>query len=194
MNLLFSHLYLKRTPEPQKHLFTPVSLIIMASAAPPQKTDYLDVDPVQTDLKFALLSVVSPHEDSKQKSDRYAIKIRGAFATRQEAEEHCARLMKVSGMYDTWIVDLYKWLIIPPPRDQVETVYQEEYLNQLIKQYNESQVEARRHFEERKLMVMEEGLDKHLTEEERISQTPEQMASSSKDDALPVITELTASN
>ncbi len=52
------------------------------------ETDYTTV-PGQV---FACISIVGP--DSPQKTDKQGIKIRGAFATRDEAANHAKRLQK----------------------------------------------------------------------------------------------------
>lgn len=137
-----------------------------------QKTvDHLDEDIIQCgDLRYALISFVT--KDSRQRldtGDKLGLKIRGAFATKQEADAHVKKLLKSDNLFDVYCVDMYKWLILPPEVDKIDDVhYQEEYLNTMIHEYKESQLLARQHFQERKQRVLEEGLDKHLTDEERI--------------------------
>ena len=102
---------------------------------------------------FACLSVVGP--DCPQKTDKFGIKIRGCFATQDEAAKHAARLQKEDATFDIYVVDMYKWLLIPPDRDQIEnTHYADEKLEELMQKYKENQSMARKMFEERKRDMM----------------------------------------
>ena len=145
-----------------------------AAAVPEQEPDFLDEDPVTVSGQtFALLSFVCPDAAAStgkgQKSSQYGLKIRGCFGTKEEATAHVKRLQRLDPTFDIYLVDMYKWLAIPPDPEKIEhQEYQETFLNSLIKGYKESQVLARQHFEERKRAVMDEGLDKHLMAHERI--------------------------
>jgi hypothetical protein len=116
---------------------------------------------------YALVSFVSP--TGNQRNDKFGMKIRGCFATRDEANAHVRRLQKFDNAFDIFLVDMYKWLLIPPDANDVDgQEYQEEFLQTMVKGYHENQSLAKQHFLERKQAVMEEGLDKHLTPEERL--------------------------
>lgn len=98
---------------------------------------------------FACLSVVGP--ECPQKTDKFGIKIRGCFATRDEAANHAKRLQKEDATFDIYVVDMYKWLLIPPDREKIEdTHYAEEKLEELMQAYKENQAQARKMFEQRK--------------------------------------------
>jgi len=98
---------------------------------------------------FACLSIVGP--DSPQKNDKYGIKIRGAFSTRDEASRHAKRLQKEDPTFDIYVVDLYKWLLIPPDPTKIEDVhYTNEKLEEIMSGYKENQAQAARMFNERK--------------------------------------------
>lgn len=102
---------------------------------------------------FACLSVVGP--DCPQKTDKFGIKIRGCFSTQQEAANHAKRLQKEDATFDIYVVDMYKWLLIPPDREQIEdTHYADEKLEELMTKYKENQSMARKMFEERKRDMM----------------------------------------
>ncbi len=117
---------------------------------------------------FALVSFVGPN--CRQKTDRMGMKIRGVFATRDEATAHVKRLQRAGDtMIDMFLMDLYQWAVIPPdPADIDDHEFQEKFLQDMMKGYADSQRAAKEHFEERKRKVMEEGLDKHLLPHERI--------------------------
>ena len=109
------------------------------------ETDYTTV-PGQV---FACLSIVGP--ECPQKNEKFGIKIRGAFATRDEAANHAKRLQKEDGTFDIYVVDLYKWLLIPPDSDKIEDVhYSNEKLEEIMSGYKENQSQAARMFSERK--------------------------------------------
>lgn len=142
-----------------------------SSAAAPvaQETpDYLDEDIVTVPGQvYALVSFVSPN--SRQRSDKCAMKIRGVFGTREEAAAHVKKLMRMDNTVDIFIADMYKWLPVPPDPNGVEDQeYSEKFLNELMKGYKESQLAAKQHFAERKRVLMEEGLQAVLTPEERL--------------------------
>ena len=109
------------------------------------ETDYTTV-PGQA---FACLSIVGP--ECPQKNEKFGIKIRGAFSTRDEAANHAKRLQKEDGTFDIYVVDLYKWLLIPPDSDKIEDVhYSNEKLEEIMSGYKENQSQASRMFSERK--------------------------------------------
>jgi hypothetical protein len=102
---------------------------------------------------FACLSIVGP--DCPQKTDKFGIKIRGTFATREEAANHAKRLQKEDATFDIYVVDMYKWLLIPPDPAQIEDAhYTNEKLEEIMTKYRENQVQAARMFEERKRDMM----------------------------------------
>lgn len=137
---------------------------------------------------YACLSFVSPN--SRQKSDQLAMKIRGIFATEAECKAHILKLQKLETVsVDVYVAPLYKWLVIPPDPDAIQDQhYQEQFLEELMTGYKESQDRAKEHFVERKKKVIEEGLDKHLEPSEIIPKMEdnlhpaEQSQSSSKVD------------
>jgi|SRR6056300_992199 hypothetical protein len=103
---------------------------------------------------FACLSVVGP--EAPQKNDKFGIKIRGAFATRDEAANHAKRLQKEDSTFDIYVVDMYKWLLIPPDPTKIEDVhYTNEKLEEIMSGYKENQAQAARMFQERKQAMMD---------------------------------------
>lgn len=103
---------------------------------------------------YACLSVVGP--EAPQKNDKFGIKIRGAFASRDEAASHAKRLQKEDPTFDIYVVDMYKWLLIPPDPLKIEDVhYQNEKLEEIMSGYKQNQADAARLFNERKRDMME---------------------------------------
>ena len=113
------------------------------------ETDYTTV-PGQV---FACISIVGP--ECPQKTDKFGIKLRGAFATRDEAANHAKRLQKEDPTFDIYVVDMYKWLLIPPDPTKIEDVhYTNEKLEEIMTGYRDSQAQAARLFQERKQGMM----------------------------------------
>jgi hypothetical protein len=118
------------------------------------ETDYLTV-PGQL---FACLSVVGPA--CPQKTDKFGIKIRGAFSSREEAEKHAKRLHKDDATFDIYVVDMYKWLLIPPDIDKIDDVhYSNEKLEEIMAGYKENQRQAKIMFDKRKKDMMAKPVD-----------------------------------
>jgi hypothetical protein len=107
--------------------------------------DYLTV-PGQL---FACISFVGP--ELPQKNEKLGLKIRGCFATRDEAASHAKRLQKDDALVDIYVVDMYKWLLIPPEREKIDDVhYSNEKLEEIMSKYKENQAAAAALFEKRK--------------------------------------------
>jgi hypothetical protein len=105
---------------------------------------------------YACLSVIGP--ECPQKNDKFGIKIRGAFNSREEAASHAKRLQKEDATFDIYVVDMYKWLLIPPDPTVIEDVhYTNEKLDTLMSGYKENQQMAAKMFEERKRDMMDAG-------------------------------------
>lgn len=122
------------------------------------EVDYLDEDSITVPgQKYALLCVVSPQ--SNQKNDICGIKIRGSFATIEDANRQAEIYQKVDKMFDIYVVELYKWLPIPPNNEDIDNhQFAEKRLNDIVKGHKEQQILAKQHFEERKMEAMEDSL------------------------------------
>jgi hypothetical protein len=107
---------------------------------------------------FACISFVGP--DQPQKNELLGMKIRGCFPTREEAASHAKRLQKEDGLVDIYVVDMYKWLLIPPNRDQIDNVhYANDKLEEIMVKYRENQSQAASMFEKRKRDMMAKPID-----------------------------------
>ena len=116
--------------------------------------DYLTV-PGQV---FACISFVGP--DLPQKNDQLGMKIRGCFPTRDEAATHAKRLQKEDALVDIYVVDMYKWLLIPPDRSKIEDAhYTNEKLEEIMTKYRENQSAAAAMFEKRKRDMMAKPIE-----------------------------------
>ena len=126
------------------------------------KADYLDEDTiVPNGQRFALVSFVGPEQ--RQKNEKIGMKIRGCFATREEAAAHVRKLQAFDGSVDIFMVEVGKWVPIPPSVDDVDDVeYQEKYMQELMRGYRESQLKAKEVFNQRTEAIKRDGIDKHL--------------------------------
>ena len=103
---------------------------------------------------FACLSVVGP--EAPQKCDKFGIKIRGCFNTNTEAAAHAKRLQKEDATFDIYVVEMYKWLLIPPDNTKIDDVhYTDDKLEEIMTGYRENQRQAASMFETRKRDMME---------------------------------------
>ena len=127
-----------------------------------EKIDYLDEDTiVPLGQRFALCSFVGP--ELRQKNDKMGMKIRGCFSTREEASAHVRKLQAFDGSVDIFMLEVGKWVPIPPSVEEIEDVeYQEKYMNDLMKGYKESQLKAKEVFQERADAIKKDGIDAHL--------------------------------
>jgi hypothetical protein len=126
--------------------------------------DFLEEDTITIpSQKFALISIVSPQ--SNQKANISAMKIKGVFEHKEDAQKYVSKLMQHDDTYDIYLVDMYKWLAVPPDVTSIEgQVHQEKQLNDIIQGHKEQQLLAKSHFEERKRFEVEKKLEKRLEE------------------------------
>lgn len=109
--------------------------------------------------RWALISVVGKETNQKHTDGLCALKIRGVFETEENARHHAKSLMQVDPHFDIYVVDMYRWLAIPPNRTEIAEkcgeVYQEEQLNAIIQDYKEQQRRVSMAYEERKQTMLE---------------------------------------
>ena len=93
---------------------------------------------------------VRPAEGAKH--TEFMIKIRGAFGTKIEAEEHAKELQGIDSSVDIYVVNMYEWLLLPPPPvSEMDNVkYTDERLQAIMDGYKENQKHAAQMFEKRK--------------------------------------------
>jgi len=102
---------------------------------------------------FALISIVGP--ECPQKNDKFGVKIRGVFGTAEDAKSFAKRLQKDDATFDIYVVEMGKWLLIPPDRDHIEDAhYVNDKLEEIMQGYRENQRQAASMFEKRKRDLM----------------------------------------
>jgi hypothetical protein len=159
------------------HEITPISADTVEANGTIQ-ISMADVDPIKSgDLQFAVISFVERDPDNQKLSTPrgcVGVKIRGAFATKKECEDHIEKLAKLDSDFDMYIVDLYKFLLLPPPSTgKIETRYREEYLHELFSTYEKSQEEAKAHIRQREAAGLAQELETpvHPTELKAIEES-----------------------
>ena len=130
------------------------------------EVDYLDVDPLTApDQQVALLSCVFPSETGS--SNKFALKLRGCFKNAEDATSFLTKLNKAIPKHvqtPTFVVDVGKWLCMPPPTGEEirasggEEVFQEEFLQTLMKGYQDNVELKNEFFATRKDIIKEKGL------------------------------------
>ena len=121
--------------------------------------DYLKPDEKRfPGQNYALISVVSP--DSNQKTKTCGVKIKGVFETVEIAQMEAKRLMQIDQTFDIYLVEMGKWLPIPPNKDMIESQeYQDNFLNELIQGHVKNNELGKQMFEERKLELSQGKID-----------------------------------
>lgn len=124
-------------------------------------TDYLDVDSVLPPFqKYGLVTCVYDENDKTH----FALKLRGAFETKEDAGKFCAKINQNTPpamQTPMYVVELGAWLCMPPPSPEDiteaggEEVYQEEYLQNLMRGYRENQDRKNAYFHQRKNELMQ---------------------------------------
>jgi hypothetical protein len=135
-----------------------------------RKNVVVDDEPIPGQ-QFVLLSYVAPDARQKHVNGIMSLKIRGAFATLEEAKKYAKQLRAEDPLYDIYVAEMGKWLPFPPNPDKIpDQKYAEEFLDSLHTAYTENQELKKKVFKERKDMILKDGLDKHLLPEERLPQ------------------------
>lgn len=119
--------------------------------------DYLVEDPPVPSQKYALISIVGPH--MRQKCDVWGLKIRGVADSLDSAKALTKRIMKLDKDYDIYTVDVGKFFpLAVEPYDVSNVEYENQQLNDLIKNYLENKEKANEHWHHRKQEMMKEAI------------------------------------
>lgn len=121
--------------------------------------DYLKPDEKRfPGQNYALISVVSP--ESNQKTKSCGVKIKGVFESVEIAQMEAKKLMQIDQTFDIYLVEMGKWLPIPPNKDMIESQeYQDNFLNELIQDHIKNNELGKQMFEERKAELSKGQID-----------------------------------
>ena len=121
--------------------------------------DHQDIDPSIDGQKYVLLSFLSEHQLAKQFTKNnssqcsiHGLKIRGVFNDFEEAKKYSDKLQKLTNAkFHIYIGEVGKWLPFDPDPNAVkDSVYQENQLNELMKNYEKNAEYKNRLFDLRK--------------------------------------------
>lgn len=109
--------------------------------------DYLDEDkPIKNQL-FCCLSLLTPNSFPENVRDRYkttpimGIKVRGVYATLDEAQKRATYLQKVDKIHHIFVGEVGKWLPFDVDTNMMSAdnqVYREKQLNDYMKSYRDA--------------------------------------------------------
>lgn len=116
--------------------------------------DYLTEDPILSEQQYVCISFLKPSSvDKKKRKDITVcgIKIRGVYATEEEAKRRADYLVKMDPYHNIYVGNVGKWLPFEDnPEKAKDSNYMNSELNRLMKAYNQQQDEAKMYHELRK--------------------------------------------
>lgn len=141
------------------------------------KTDLLIEDTINPKgQNFICISFLT---DKENKTTLSGIKIRGAFATYEEACAHAKKLQSVDEYFNVFVGEMGKWLPFDPNPDSEavnDSEYANEQLNNMMKSYMENQEKAKIYHEQRKNeMVRKNVLDNLNTRQQNLDEIKKKM-------------------
>lgn len=74
-------------------------------------------------LNFIVFSCAAQGMSQVTSTDQCAVKIRGAFNTVEEANQHAQRLQEDDPYFDIYVASMYEWFVVPPKTDMCEEVH-----------------------------------------------------------------------
>ena len=147
------------------------------------KVDYLDEDPVISAQKYCVVSVLTPKnfKDVDEKTTMYTFKVRGAYATVEEAQKRIQLLNQLDPNVNIYLAEVGKWCPFEDdPEKAKDAVYKDEELNRLMKGYKENQEKANELFEVRKAEMVAKALADTKEKKEKLKKEDEEERSKAK--------------
>ena len=132
-----------------------------------KKIDYLTSDPEISDQKWACLSFLTP--ELLKNCDVRSVKVRGCYATEEEAKHRCEELQRIDGLHNVYVAPVGKWLPwCDDPEKATDFEYAEGELNKLMKAYKKNQESAKNLHEERKNDMISKSIEEVNDKKEEI--------------------------
>lgn len=99
------------------------------------------------DCTYFLISYLQKDSDFQElqtPSGVIALKVRGVYGTKETAEQGAKELSEMDNEHDIYVVEGYKWLLLPNEalETNIETKYNEPFLNNLFESYSENRTKA----------------------------------------------------
>lgn len=131
----------------------------------PKELDYLIEDPQISSQKYALITIVGPH--MKQKCDTWGLKIRGVADSLDACKKMSKKLLNFDNNFDIYNVEVGKFFpLTVEPYDVSNIEYQNDQLNELVKNYLENREKADDHWNVRKQDMMKEAIKEGRNQKE----------------------------
>lgn len=125
------------------------------------RDDMLLEDPELPGQKFVLLSFLSPEKVPDAPQKVRGVKVRGVFATREEAENQSRYLRdKIDANFDIYVGDVGKWLPWDDGDKTEDEEYKEKELNDLMRSYRQQRILSKQEIEKRKEDAIAEAAKK----------------------------------
>jgi hypothetical protein len=141
------------------------------------KVDYLDEDPVISEQKYCVVSVLTPKnfKDVDEKSTMYTFKVRGSYSSVEEAQKRIQLLNQLDPNVNIYLAEVGKWCPFEDdPEKAKDAVYKDEELNRLMKGYKENQEKAKELFEVRKADMVAKALADTKDKKEKLKKDDEE--------------------
>ena len=101
--------------------------------------DHLDEDDIIQNQRFVCLSFISP--EGVMNTNLRSVKVRGVFATHEEANAHCEKLQKQDKYFDVFVGECGKWLPWDPDPNSVDDIkYKNKKLSEVMDKQKESEM------------------------------------------------------
>lgn len=105
--------------------------------------NFLETDGQQLDETF--------HEENQFQTSIRGLKVRGTYNTKHEADIRAKVLQKLDGSHHVFVAPVGYWLPWDPSEDAIQDqVYQEEQLNELMKNYKQNEMKRDEFYEQQK--------------------------------------------
>lgn len=114
-----------------------------------RKIDYLTEDAPLAGQSYVCMSFLSP--EGIRNCKVRGLKIRGVFATRDEADRHAEEIQKIDSDFHVFVGEVGKWLPWDPdPNSVTDQNYKEEELQKVMQAYNKNREQVKKLEKERK--------------------------------------------
>lgn len=125
-----------------------------------KKKNYLTEDDSIPGQKWCCVSIITPETiKSDTKFDVRSFKVRGSYATYEEAVQRATELQEIDKHFNIYVGEVGKWLpLVDDPEKAKEENYGEDELNRLMKSHYENRAKSKEVFEQRKQEMIEQNL------------------------------------
>jgi len=103
------------------------------------------------------------HKENKFQTSIRGLKVRGIYNTMEEASIRSKVLQRLDKTHNVFVAPVGYWLPWDPNADQIEQQeYQEEQLNELMKNYKENEVKRNIYYESEKRDMKEKAMEENI--------------------------------